>query len=76
MARVNAGSRQIQVRFERLPQDVGALRPMGIHFCWSKDVLAEVIEYGLRMNPAYSTRGPIGEVCWITIDIGGLDSDG
>lgn len=75
MARVKAGSRQIQVRFERLPQEVGALRPMGMQFCWSQDVLAEVIAFEIKINPAYSTWRPIGEICWVTIDIGGLDSD-
>ena len=32
MARVKAGSRQMQVRFDRLLQEVGAWRPMGTHF--------------------------------------------
>lgn len=35
IARVKAGSVQIQVRFERLLQDVGALRPIGMQFCYT-----------------------------------------
>ncbi len=42
MARVKAGFVQIQVRFERVLQETGGARPMGMHFCYSPDVLAEI----------------------------------
>ena len=42
MARVKAGLRQMQVKFERLLQETGGARPRGMHFCYSQDGLADV----------------------------------
>ena len=42
MARLKAGFWQIQVRLERLLQETGAVRPRGMQFCWSHNVLADV----------------------------------
>ena len=50
MARVKAGLRQIQVRFERLLQETGGPRPRGMHFCYSQNVLADVLIFELEMN--------------------------
>ena len=42
MEREKAGFWQTQVRFERLLQETGAVRPRGMHFCYPQDVLADI----------------------------------
>lgn len=65
-ARLKAAVWQTQFMFERLPQEAGAARPRGMHFCYSRDLFSCHLISALGMDSAYSAGGPIGEIGRVT----------